>query len=149
MWRNRPTPYTVPPDSGITHAYSNSVKLPSSPLLPLFRAIDHMESSSPSTQVNWSSIDFITDRNNLRKLLSWIEHKDKGTEVHDFRIDLQLCGVGTVLMQRWEPRAIYAAENSGFGDSFERESTSHGPDCQDGMLTGHSRIISYVSLIRG
>ncbi|KAI0088709.1 hypothetical protein BDY19DRAFT_890744 [Irpex rosettiformis] len=145
VWRNRPLPYTVPPDTGVTYAYSNSVKIPSSPLLPLFRAIDHIESSeSSSTKLDWSSVDFITDRNNLRKLLSWIEHKEKGGRIDEFRIDLQLCGVGTVLMQRWEPHAVYDARNSGYGDSFEKESTSPGPDCEKGIITGHSRIISYV-----
>ncbi len=148
MWRDKLLPYTVTPDTGETYAYSNSLKMPSSPLLPIFRVVDFMESSDTSStrpKLDWPSIDFITDRNNLRKLLTWVEGKDKGGWIDDFRIDLQLCGIGTVLMQRWEPRAVYASENSGFGDSFERESTSPGPGCEEGIIAGHNRIISYVS----
>ncbi|KAI0698101.1 hypothetical protein BC835DRAFT_684939 [Cytidiella melzeri] len=146
VWQDKPLPFTVPLDTGSTYAYANSSKLPASPLLPLFRAVDVMEESDDSgTKLDWSSVDFITDRNNLRKLLSWVEVKDKGRgKVDDFRIDLQLCGIGTVLMQRWEPHAVYNAENSGYGDSFERESTSAGPGCDDGILAGHNRIISYT-----
>jgi hypothetical protein len=146
VWRDPLLPFSVPPDTGETYAYSNSHKLPTYPFLPLFRAVDAIEESDPTRdRLDWSAIDFISDRNNLRKLLSWVEFKANGTRVDDFRIDMQLCGIGTVILQRWEPRAVYEAENSGFGNSFELETTMPAPGCEDGILAGHNRIVSYVS----
>lgn len=143
IWRHKPLPFTVDGDSKTTYSYLNGHKIPSSPLLPLFRAIDQIESDPDSTHqyVDWPRIDLVTDRNNLKKLLSWIEPGERGVE--DFRIDLQLCGTSTLLMQRWEALTEHEP-NPGFGDNFERASTLPGPDCADAILAGHNRIISFV-----
>ncbi|KAI0345488.1 hypothetical protein BDW22DRAFT_880222 [Trametopsis cervina] len=143
VWRNLALPYTVPLDTGETFGYWNGLKIPHSPMLPIFRAIDVMEEDNSREKLDWPSVDFITCRNNLRKLLSWIVCKDKGEVVDDFRIDLKLCGVGTVLMQRWETHVVFDTETAGFGYSFGRESTRAGPDCDRGIIAGHSRVISY------
>ena len=124
----------------MTYADSNGHRMPSAPHLPLFRAIDTVYSDAAREPIDWSQIDIITDRNNFRKLLSWIDWT--GSVAEEFRIDLQLCGIGTVLMQRWEPRTTHNAV--GFGDSFERESTYPSPGCEEGTLAGHHRVISYV-----
>ena len=137
-------PFRVPRDSGITFIYQNGHRCPSYPLLPLFVAADTMESDGhPKT--DWSSIDIITDRNNLRKLWSFTENPDSS----DFRIDLELVGPWTVLMQRWEERSAEDVEMRGFGgygDSFEQKCTNAAPGCERAVFAGHHRVISYVSI---
>ena len=64
----------------------------------------------------------------------------------DFRIDVQLGGRWTLLFQRWEPRTIEDA-GPGYGDNFERVMTRPAPGCERGTLTGHHRIIKYVSIL--
>jgi len=90
----------------------------------------------------WSGVDFVTDRNGLRKLLRWIGTPD----AKEFRIDTQLAGKGTVLFNRWEKRTRESVENrnySTYGFSFERASTKHAHGCEDS--TGYHRIVKYVS----
>lgn len=146
VWRNRPLPYTVTADGGTTCIYLNGERVPSSPLLPMFRAIETIQEDPAREKLDWSTVDFVTDRNNLRKLLGWID--PDLTVAEEFRIDLQLCGIGTVLMQRYEPRMMFNTEQSGFGDTFEIESTRAAPGCEEGALGGHHRIITYVSKVR-
>ncbi|KAG6890589.1 hypothetical protein C0992_000407 [Termitomyces sp. T32_za158] len=103
-------------------------------LFPLITAVNHV-SSQNEEKFDWASIDFVTDRNNLRKLLRWIN----GT-ASDFRIDVQLAGK-TVLLNRWENR--YQEQMSGrtYGFNFEKASTKAVPGCENS--TGHHRIVRY------
>ncbi|KAI0922958.1 hypothetical protein AcV5_009815 [Taiwanofungus camphoratus] len=139
-WRDRATPYTVPRDSGSQFVDQNGYRMPSSTLLPLFRAVDVMveEKGEP---LDWTSVDFVTDRNGLRKLLRWIN--GTGDSVKEFRIDTQLAGRRTVLLNRWEKRVKEDADPTrfSFGHSFERESTVPAPGCE--QSTGHHRIVKY------
>ena len=109
------------------------------PLIPLFRAVDIMEQEREGPKLDWSGVDIVSDRNNLRKLLAWIQGSDES-----FRIDLQLAGPWTVLFHRWETRASDESDRRGFGDSFERASTKPHPGCERATLAGHHRIITYV-----
>lgn len=44
-----------------------------SALLPLFRTVDMLVSEGTiENAVDWPAVDFVTDRNNLRKLLRWV-----------------------------------------------------------------------------
>lgn len=94
---------------------------------------------------DWSSVDFVTDRNGLRKLLRWIVAVP-GDPPRDFRIDMQLAGSKTVLMNRWEQ---FTKEQPGtrrsYGFNFEEDMTVPSPGCESG--TGHHRIVAYVSLL--
>ncbi|KAF8516443.1 hypothetical protein BU17DRAFT_92788 [Hysterangium stoloniferum] len=132
VWRNRPMPYAVPRDSGLTYVDHNASRLSSSPLLPLIAAVSHL-----APRFDFSSVDFVTDRNGLRKLLRWASG---GENAGTFRIDLEFVGVKTIIMQRWE---IYAVENGGPGyeKEFEKASTRLAPGCE--TATGHTRIITY------
>ncbi|KAG6900310.1 hypothetical protein C0993_012742 [Termitomyces sp. T159_Od127] len=134
QWTNRPPPYQVHADDGETFKDQNGYRCPNSVLLPLMTAVNHV-STQNKEQFDWASIDFVTDRNNLRKLLRWIN----GT-ANDFRIDVQLAGK-TVLLNRWENR--YQEQMSGrtYGFNFEKASTRAAPGCEDS--TGHHRIIRY------
>ncbi|GJE92535.1 hypothetical protein PsYK624_086890 [Phanerochaete sordida] len=142
LWRTDLTfPFSVPPDKGITFVYQNGHRCPESPLLPLFIAADTLARDG-CTPVEWTTVDIVTDRNNLRKLWAFVEIP----EPSDFRIDLELAGPWTLLMQRWEERTAETnGEHSraGFGDEFEKRCTSAAPECERGVFAGHHRVISY------
>lgn len=111
------------------------------PLLPLFKAIDAYSELAGATIVDWAGIDFVTDRNNLRKLLRWI---GGGSGKGPFRIDAQLAGKGTVLLNCWNPRTrVWGAANS-YGFSFEKASTTPVVGCEN--TSSHHRLVEYVSL---
>lgn len=119
----------------------------SRPFLPLVRAVQDVDSqlgNKGEDGFDWSSVDFVTDRNGLRKLLRWIVAVSADPP-RDFRIDLQLAGSKTVLMNRWEQ---FTKEQHGtrrsYGFNFEEAMTVPGPGCERG--TGHHRIVAYVSL---
>ena len=114
--------------------------MPEYPSLARMRAIDIM-TAEKGIKVDWPNIDFITDRNALRKLLKWAD----GASGQDFRIDLELAGERTVFLNRWETknRNRLGPEQQSYGFAFEHASTRPAPGC-DGT-TGHHRISSYVS----
>lgn len=101
-------------------------------------AVDQQREEDGNLPLAWGSFDFITDRNNLRKLLRWIG----GTASKDFRIDLQLAGSRTILMNRWERRHQEQMPGWTYGFNFERASSQFPRGCEDS--TGHHRIIQYV-----
>lgn len=114
-------------------------------LLPLIQAVRDVESQSGVKEAfDWSSVDIVTDRNGLRKLLRWII-AGSGDPPRDFRIDMQLAGSKTVLMNRWEQ---FTKEQAGtrrsYGFNFEETMTIPGPGCERG--TSYHRIVTYVGL---
>lgn len=149
VWRERELPYRVPYDAGVRMVDQNGFRMgPSaSCLLPLLRAVEIVAEENADTSLDWANIDFVTDRNGLRKLMRWLGHS--GTEwdapLKELRIDLQLGGAKTVLMHRFEKRTreIAVPPKGGCGITFERESTSPAPGCE--RSTGHHRIVQYVS----
>lgn len=92
IW-NFSSPLKVDKDWAPVYVDINSHKLPSSPFTPLMLAVQHMKPS-----FDFSEIDIITDRNNLRKLAGWAA----GDAINGFRIDVELVGK-TLLLSRWEP----------------------------------------------
>jgi len=76
----------------------------------------------------------------LRKLLRWIRTSDP----KEFRIDTQLAGKHTILLNRWEKRTRETLEGRNFstyGFSFEKASTNAAKGCEES--TGHHRIVEY------
>ncbi|KAM5540765.1 hypothetical protein V8D89_005409 [Ganoderma adspersum] len=145
-WRGRPFPYRVQFDTDVRFVDQNGYRMGSaSCLLPIFRAVDIIAEENADTSLDWSSIDIITDRNGLRKLMRWLQYSpDPEKEpLKEFRIDLQLGGKKTVLMNRWEKRTRENAEppRSGCGMNFERESTTPTKGCE--RSTGHHRIVKH------
>ena len=63
VWRDRTMPFAVPGDSGIVYFDQNAARISSSPLMPLISAISHQ-----APDFSLSDVDFVTDRNGLRKL---------------------------------------------------------------------------------
>lgn len=142
QWIGSPLPITLPADGKASFIDQNGHLVPSSPLLPLFLAVDAMPSSNanPSTSVDWPSVDFVTDRNNLRKLLAWV--KGSSYDKKKWRMDIQLGGTQTVLLGRWEERTARTAEENNFGHSFELGMTTRQPRDSE----GYHRIIHYVRI---
>ncbi|KDQ26224.1 hypothetical protein PLEOSDRAFT_1078415 [Pleurotus ostreatus PC15] len=146
-WVDKKTPFTLGHDTGIVVADQNAYRVPDTPLLPLFVAVNVKSSldtasshNSPSgtspPHFDWPSNDFITDRNNLRKLLRWINNSPDS----DFRIDVQLAGKKTILMSRYTTNVREKAAY-GFGHSFEKACTKPAAQCEGGV--SHHRIIRY------
>ncbi|KAJ7659860.1 hypothetical protein B0H17DRAFT_908066, partial [Mycena rosella] len=142
-WQNKATPYQVPADVGLFFVDQNGFRMPSAVLLPLITAVDkvHEASGNPSS-FEWgdANIDFVTDRNGLRKLMRWIDSADADAWPKDFRIDMQLAG-RTVLLNRWEKRTRENFSGFSYGFNFEKASTDAAPGCEES--SGHHRIVKY------
>ena len=113
--------------------------MPNAPLVPLIAAVNKRSETSPDFDFDWPKVDFVTDRNALRKLLRWGRNEEG---MKDFRIDLELAGEKTVLVNRWEAKTRDVYNGRTYGYNFEKVSTESAPGCHNG--TGHHRIISYV-----
>ncbi|KAI1782790.1 hypothetical protein LXA43DRAFT_956977 [Ganoderma leucocontextum] len=186
-WLDRSMPFKVPFDSGIRMFHEDAFYMSDqSTLIPLFRAVDAMApatepkstASENADAIDWATVDFVTDRNNLRKLLRWIREPgpmetiqetsetsptnptsdgSEGKQVSDataaaapawdtrkdFRIDLQLGGANTMLMNRWAARAreVIVPPKGGCRANFELEHTAAARGCENGA--GHYRIVQY------
>ncbi|KAK2465268.1 hypothetical protein APHAL10511_002622 [Amanita phalloides] len=125
-------PFRVPPDTGTNIIDHNSYHLKEMPLLPLFAAVDANEDADT---FDWSTVDIVTDRNGLRRLLRWIS----GGEAKPFRIDLQLAGKGTVLMNRWEKEATSPFLGYAYGTNYFNAAAKK----LHSESTCHHRIIGY------
>jgi hypothetical protein len=133
-WLERPLPITVPPDTGAHFRDRNGHILPGRPLIPLVAAVNEQNVQPP---VDWQSVDIVTDRNSLRKLLRWV----RGTG-RDWRIDTELVGDNTIFLNRWEQQTVDHLNGTMYGFGFEKAATRTVPG-SDG-LPGHARIATYV-----
>ncbi|KAL0064238.1 hypothetical protein AAF712_008823 [Marasmius tenuissimus] len=136
-WLDKITPYIVEEDTSECFVDQNGFRISASPLLPLIASVDfhHANEAKP---FDWSSVDIITDRNGLRKLLRWIQ----GDADRDFRIDLQLAGKKTILFTRWEKHTKeYPMFSGTFGHNFEEASTKPAKGCEGS--SGHHRVVHY------
>ncbi|KAK1230846.1 hypothetical protein PQX77_006064 [Marasmius sp. AFHP31] len=134
-WLDRRTPYVVKEDTSECFVDQNGFRIPASPLLPLIASVD-FHHANEARSFDWSSVDIITDRNGLRKLLRWV----RGEVDRDFRIDLQLAGKKTILFTRWEKHTKEHPMFTGtFGHNFEEASTKPTKGCEGS--TGHHRVV--------
>ncbi|KAI1772319.1 hypothetical protein F4818DRAFT_183195 [Hypoxylon cercidicola] len=123
-------------DSGLIYIAQNAARHPSSPLEPLFRAL---YTTNPSFDIR--SIDVVSDRNNIRKLLSFINPGSSRNPLEEFTIEVEVTGK-TALFSRTETKTqefIGLHEFRGFGHEFEKAYTTEKIEGS----TGHHRIISY------
>ncbi|KAI1387215.1 uncharacterized protein F4822DRAFT_429971 [Hypoxylon trugodes] len=136
LWAAPKTAQKLKQDSGLIYIAQNAARHPDSPLEPLFRAL---YITNPSFDIN--SIDVVTDRNNIRKLLSFIEPSMSKNGLEEFTIGVETVG-NTVIFSRDEAKTqeiIRPHEFRGFGHEFEKAYTTD--KVKDS--TGHHRIISY------
>ncbi|KAK2752508.1 hypothetical protein FQN54_008101 [Arachnomyces sp. PD_36] len=117
QWSAPQGPRHVKKDSGLVYIAQNAARHPDSPLELLFRSlyIEH-----PSFDMN--SIDVVTDRNNIRKLLSFIKPTLTKNDLDPFTIMI----AQTAIFCRDETatyEVIGPGEFRGFGREFEKAYT--------------------------
>ncbi|KAI1752039.1 hypothetical protein F4782DRAFT_540583 [Xylaria castorea] len=136
LWAPPSGPTQVRKDFGLVYINQNAARHPDSPLEPLFLALYAIQ---PSFDIR--STDVVTDRNNLRKLLSFVEPGTEGDALKPFTIEIEI-HKNTALFSRVEEfnqELIPHGEFRGFGHEFEKVYTRHQIDGS----TGHHRIVSY------
>jgi hypothetical protein len=118
------------PDSGVVFIDQNAARNPRSPLEPLFRAL-----STENPKFNIADVDLVTDRNNIRKLLRFVQ----GTSNDPFQIRVEIAGQKTALFTRVEAKTKELIRRfRGFGHAFEDAYTQ-----KPSGNTGHHRIVGY------
>lgn len=135
-WSPPSIPQRLPKDSGLVYIAQNAARHPESPLEPLFRAL-HV--TNPTFDI--CSIDVVTDRNNVRKLLSFVDPSSSRNGLEPFTINIEAVQ-NTVIFSRTETKTqefIGPHEFRGYGHEFEKAYTS----CEISNSTGHHRIVSY------
>ncbi|KAJ3573986.1 hypothetical protein NP233_g2065 [Leucocoprinus birnbaumii] len=135
VWQDLTLPFTLQPDVGIHFRDRNNAILQGQPFLPLLAAVNE-EQLFPREE--WKTVDFVTDRNGLRKLLRWVV-KASG---RDFRIDTQLVGDKTVVLNRREPSVTEKMPGHTFGFHFEEATTRPMPP-SNRRSGHHHRIVTY------
>ncbi|RAL06614.1 uncharacterized protein BO97DRAFT_409528 [Aspergillus homomorphus CBS 101889] len=136
LWSPPRSSKKVDKDSGLIYVAQNAARYPESPLEPLFRSL-YIE--NPSYDI--CAVDLITDRNNLRKLLAFINPSLSKHELKPFTIEVEVTN-DTAIFCRAETKAIdfiKPNEFKGYGHEFEKAFTTS----QIAGSTGHHRIISY------
>lgn len=136
LWSALTAPRQLKKDSGLIYIAQNAARHPESPLEPLFRSL---YITNPSFDIR--SIDVVTDRNNIRKLLSFVDPGSTRNRFEPFTISIEVtkttaifCREETVTHEVLGPRDF-----RGFGHEFEKVYTTS----QISGSTGHHRIISY------
>jgi hypothetical protein len=136
LWSALKVPKRLQKDSGLIYIAQNAARHPDSPLEPLFRAL---YIANPSYDIR--SIDVVTDRNNIRKLLSFINPGSTRNGLDTFTINIEITK-NTAIFCREEAAThelIGPQEFKGYGHEFEKANTTN----QISGSTGHHRIISY------
>ncbi|KAK2767046.1 hypothetical protein FQN54_006364 [Arachnomyces sp. PD_36] len=127
-------PITLPKDTGLQYIDQNAYRVPHYPFEPIFKSLSIM-----NPQASFSSVDLVTNRNSLRKLLDFADGKVKDP----FRIDLSVIG-NTLFLSRHERRTTEKLNGytcAGYGHNFEKVFSEPQPGLEDS--TGHHRIIKY------
>ncbi|KAG5972504.1 hypothetical protein E4U58_006506 [Claviceps cyperi] len=136
LWSPPAVDVRLPKDFGLYNIAENAVRLPGSPMAPIFTATF---TTNPSFNVQ--PVDVIGDRHNIRKLLSFIDPRSEGRKTGSFSLKLELVH-NTLLLSRHEKAVTcYIGRNvfHGHGHEFEKAYTTS----QIHRSAGHYRIVSY------
>ncbi|KAI1652470.1 hypothetical protein F4813DRAFT_308675 [Daldinia decipiens] len=136
LWNAPKVPQRLKKDTGLIYIAQNAARHPDSPLEPLFRAL---YITDPSFDIQ--SVDVVTDRNNIRKLLTFIDPTASRNGLEEFTINIEV-NKNTAIFSRDETAThefIGPDEFRGFGHEFEKACTTN----KIVGSTGHYRIISY------
>lgn len=136
IWTEPRLPIQIPPDQGRQIRDNNNYILKGQPFLPLLVAINEQQ-IFPHKE--WKSVDLITDRSGLRKLLRWIG----GVGGRDFRIDTQLVGDRTIIFNRWEAVDTELMHGNTFSSNFAKTVTKPMPPSTE-RSSWHHRVVTYV-----
>jgi hypothetical protein len=141
VWSEPELPLQIAPDQGLHVVDNNVYILKDQPFLPLLTAV-HEQQILP--REDWKEVDFITDRNGLRKLLRWIGKASGG----DFRLDTQLIGGKTVVMNRWDPAGTEYSHGDMYTLGFGKAVTKPLPPSTE-RSGWHHRVVNYVRRLVG
>lgn len=136
LWSAPKVPRRLKKDTGLIYIAQNAARHPESPLEPLFRAL---YVADPSFDIRL--IDVVSDRNNIRKLLSFVNPASSRNGLEAFTIGVEVVK-STAIFCREETLThefIGPHEFRGFGHEFEKAYTKG----QISGSTGHHRIITY------
>jgi hypothetical protein len=136
LWSPCAGPRKLKKDTGWFYIAQNAARHPDYPLEPLFRAL---KITAPDFDLH--EIDVVTDRNNLRKLLGFINPRASNKGREEFTIRVEVIKETTVFC-REEPKMkefIPIHKFAGYGHEFEKVYTKE----QIRGSTGHYRIIRY------
>ncbi|KAG6106665.1 hypothetical protein E4U13_007332 [Claviceps humidiphila] len=136
LWNPPVTDVPLPKDSGLYSIEENAVRLPGSPMAPMLRAIF---TTNPSFDVR--SIDVISDRHNIRKLLSFIDPGSDKYNGEKFTIRLELVGHTLLLCRHEKVMTRYIGRNQYLGHAFEFIQAYTTSQIDDSA--GHFWIVSY------
>lgn len=135
LWSDIKVTKRLKKDTGHVYIAQNAARHPDSPLEPLFRAL-----LIENPDYDFRKINLVTDRNNIRKLLTFVDPKSGKNGLEPFTIRAEATG-GTVIFCRDETKVeevIGPAEFRGFGHEFEKAYSSN----EIAGSTGHHRIMS-------
>ncbi|CAM9757034.1 unnamed protein product, partial [Discosporangium mesarthrocarpum] len=111
--------FTLQKDKGYATVDENHYRMkPGSPMAPLFRAVEVCE-----PDFEWGSVDIVTDRNNLRKLLRFCGTPGwRASSAEDpFQIFMSIRDNGPLVLTRSE--VCDHAPPRGYGHNFEKKMT--------------------------
>lgn len=136
LWIPHMLSQKLQPDHGLQYIAQNTARLPSSPMEPLFRAL---YTTKPDFDVR--PVDVVTDRNNLRKLMAFVDTKYRRNHGFvDFTMGVEMVGDTAIFCrQERSTTAIITDGDHGYGHNFEKRYTK--PIIKDS--TGHHRIVKY------
>lgn len=136
LWSALAGPQQLKKDSDFIYIAQNAARHPDSPLEPLFCAlyVEH-----PAFDIR--SVDLVTDRNNIRKLLSFVNPGSSRNGLEPFTIHVEVNKKTAIFSRKETATAEFIGPNDfkGYGHAFEKAYTTN----QGTGSTGHHRIISY------
>ena len=136
LWITPATHRQVKKDQGLVYINQNAARHPQYPLEPIFRAMDITD---PQYDIRETHV--VTDRNNIRKLLAFIDPNTTTNGQKAFTFNVEMIK-DTALFQREEAKStgfIGPREHQGFGHNFEKAFTVSKVKGS----TGHHRVVSY------
>ncbi|KAK7178333.1 hypothetical protein PSPO01_15621 [Paraphaeosphaeria sporulosa] len=130
LWSPPAGPLKLEPDSGRVYIVQNAARIPDAPLEPVFAAL-----SVQKPDFKMGSVDVITDRNNIRKLLRFLD----GTSSESFQIQVEILDGKTALLTRVENETTTVIQGfQGYGRNFEKACTTGATG-----TSGYYRITSF------
>lgn len=136
LWAPPMGPQKLAKDSGFVYIAQNAARHPESPIEPLFRSL---LMAHPS--FDFGSIDVVSDRNNIRKLLQFVNPGRDSHKLEAFTINVEATADFAILgrTEAATSEVIGPNEFRGYGHEFEKKYTTAELD----GATGHHRILSY------
>jgi hypothetical protein len=136
LWAALRVPRRLQKDSGLIYIAQNTARYPDSLLEPLFRIL-----YIANPLYNIRSIDIVTDRNNIRKLLSFINPSSTRNGLDIFTINIEVTNNTAIFYckEATTYKVIGLRKFRGYGYEFEKANTTN----QISGSTGYYRIISY------